>query len=255
MILRRLLGRREATAPAPPRPLRPTYAVGDLHGRLDLLESILAKVDADAGETAHDLVFLGDYVDRGPESAALLDRLKSLEQSEAHVTCLLGNHDRMLLDVLSEPDTAAHWLAVGGQETVYSFGLVPGRAASDPGEAADLAAALAAALGQEARDWLASRPLWWRSGDLVAVHALTDPTLPMEAQTAETLTWARPGRGLAPRADGSWVVHGHTIVPEPQVRAAHVAVDTGAWRSGRLTAAVFTPAGDPPRFIEATARP
>ena len=250
MILRRLLSRREADPPQPPRPARPTYAVGDLHGRLDLLEAMLEAVADDAGAAPHDLVFLGDYVDRGPDSAALLDRLKALDEAAEHVTCLAGNHDRMLLEFLDDPETGAHWLAVGGQETVYSYGLLPGRAASDEGEAAHLAARLAGALGGDLRAWLAERPLWWRSGDLVAVHALTDPEKPMEAQDPETLTWARPGRSLVARTDGAWVVHGHTIVPEPRVRAGHVAVDTGAWRSGRLTAAVFTPEGAPPRFLQ-----
>jgi serine/threonine protein phosphatase 1 len=103
--------------------------------------------------------------------------------------------------------------------------------------------------------WLAARPLWWRSGNLIAVHALTDPAAPMEAQDDETLIWARPGRAFAPRADGAWVVHGHTVVPEPRVQAGHVAVDTGAYRTGRLTAAVFTPAGDAPRFLQVTDAP
>ncbi len=257
MILRRLLGRaHESTPPLPPRPERLTYAVGDLHGRLDLLEAMLEAVARDAAGETHDLVFLGDLLDRGPDSAALLRRIREVEAGEGRIFCLAGNHDRMLLDFLDDPEQGARWLRIGGQETVFSFGLAPGRASAGP--AGDeglraLAADLGEAIGAEGRSWLAARPLWWRSGNVVAVHALTDPALPMEAQPEETLLWARPDRSLAPRADGAWVVHGHTIVPEPRVLAGHVAVDTGAWRTGRLTAAVFTPAGDAPRFVQATA--
>jgi len=258
MILRRLFRGAEAERPGlpPPRPERRTYAVGDLHGRLDLCEAMLSAITADAGGAEHDLVFLGDYVDRGPDSAPVLRRLQGLGRDAQRIVCLMGNHDRMLLDFLRDPVADPVWLGVGAQETLASFGVPPVRAGDTPDDAerrVRAAAELAAAMGDDLRGWLAARPLWWRSGDLVAVHALTDPGLSMEDQAEETLLWARPTPGLPPRADGAWVVHGHTVMPEPRVRAGHVAVDTGAWRSGRLTAAVFTPGGDPPRFLQVSA--
>jgi len=257
----------------PPRPERLTYAVGDIHGRLDLLERMIDEIARDAGTRPHDIVFLGDYVDRGPESAGVLRLLHELDtgqsagagqagdngqasqpaQPPARITCLMGNHDYMMLHFVADPEDGVNWLLVGGGETMASFGIpsVPltgGNGGSVVERVSAQAAALAAALGDDLTDWLAGRPLWWRSGDLVAVHALTDPEKPMEEQDDEVLLWARPGRDLAPRVDGAWVVHGHTPVAEPTLRARHINVDTGAFRGGPLTAAVFAP-GEAVRFL------
>jgi serine/threonine protein phosphatase 1 len=253
MILRRLLSRRPAEAAPPeppvPEPERLAYVVGDLHGRADLLDAILVAIAGDAGSAAHDIVFVGDYVDRGPDSAAVLDRLQALETAQEHVACLLGNHDRMMLDFTVAPLMETRWLMNGGDATLASFGIAAPRA---PDQAAALAEALQAGRPGGLAAWLEARPLWWRSGSLVAVHALTDPARPMEEQQDDTLLWARPGPRLTPRDDGAWVVHGHTIVPEPEIRAGHVAIDTGAFRTGMLTAAVFAP-GAAIRFLQVEA--
>ena len=252
MILRRLLTRKppgEVEAPPPPVPDRLAYAVGDLHGRADLLDAMLRAIDADAAGAAHDIVFVGDYVDRGPDSAGVLARLQELERAEAHVTCLIGNHDRMMLDFTVAPLMETRWLMNGGDATLASFGIAASRA---PDQAAALAGKLGVGHSDGLAAWLEARPLWWRSGTLIAVHALTDTSLPMERQETETLLWARPGPRLSPRADGAWVVHGHTIVAEPEIRAGHVAIDTGAFRSGTLTAAVFAP-GETIRFLQVAA--
>ena len=252
MILRRLLTRKPAASdapPPPPVPARPCYAVGDLHGRSDLLDAMLRAIDADAAGAAHDIVFLGDYVDRGPDSAGVLMRLQALESGQDNVTCLLGNHDRMMLDFTVAPLMETRWLMNGGDATLASFGIAGSRA---PEQAVALAEALGAGRPDSLAGWLEARPLWWRSGSLIAVHALTDPKLPMEEQDDETLLWARPGRRLAPRSDGAWVVHGHTIVDALEIRAGHVAIDTGAFRSGTLTAAVFAP-GQEIRFLQVAA--
>ncbi|MEM1430335.1 MAG: metallophosphoesterase family protein [Pseudomonadota bacterium] len=262
--LRRLLGRTSATgAEDPPMPDRLTYAVGDIHGCLDQLEQMLDEIERDAVGTPYHIVFLGDYVDRGPQSAGVLRLLHALDTAAppeagsqaapAGVTCLLGNHDFMMLDFIAEPEDGVNWLLVGGGETLMSFGIPhAGFLGTRGGELAQRvaaqAAALAEAMGDDLIDWLANRPLWWQSGDLVAVHALTEPEKPMQEQSDATLLWARPARNLAARGDGTWVVHGHTIVSEPTVRARHVNVDTGAFRGGPLTAAVFAP-GEAVRFL------
>ena len=264
--LARLFGRGAAeggTPPPedpPPRPGRLTYAVGDIHGRLDLLDALLPRIGEDAGGRPHDIVFLGDYVDRGPDSAGVLRRLRALDAVQAPargIVCLMGNHDYMMLHYLAAPGDGVNWLLAGGRDTLASFGVGEVRldpSASREGSVADRIAAQAAALGRalgpELADWLARRPFWWQTGDLVAVHALTDPALPMAEQQDEVLIWARPGADLAPRHDGTWVVHGHTIVPRPTLRARHIDIDTGAFQPGRpLTAAAFEP-GEPPRFLQ-----
>lgn len=235
-----------------PEPECLTYAVGDIHGCNAKLDQLLARIDDDRAGRPADLVFLGDYVDRGPDSAEVLHRLMALQVANPEqVFCLLGNHDLMMLDFLSAPlSLAQRWLDYGGEDTLESFG-VPSFSHFDPRDRAGARArALREAAGPELLGWLASLPLWWRSGTVVAVHALTDPFRAMIAQKEEVLLWARPGSRIVPRRDGSWVVHGHTPVAEPRVSGRHVAVDTGAYRGGPLTAAVL---GDgAPRFLATT---
>jgi serine/threonine protein phosphatase 1 len=242
-------GRREEPAALPPpRPDRLAYVVGDIHGCDDKLGRLLARIETDRAGRPADLVLVGDYVDRGPDSAGVLRRLLRMQAAAPdRVHCLMGNHDRMLLDFLDDGPEAPRWTDIGGQETLASFGVgpQPGRGLVERRRAE--AEALRAAMGAELETWLRARPLWWQSGTLVAAHALTDPTLPMDAQREAVLLWARPGRDLRPRADGAWVVHGHTIQPAPTIRAGHVAIDTGAFRGGPLTAAVFD--GGAPRFL------
>ena len=244
-------GKARGRAPGPaPAPERPVWAIGDIHGCAAQLDALLDAIEH-AGGGAEALVLLGDYADRGPDSAGVFRRIRALSEGEGRaVTCLMGNHDRMLLDFLDDPVGAgARFLGNGGQETLLSFGVLP--AASGPAEARlqAQAEAFAAAIG-DLRDWLAARPLWHRSGDCVFVHAQTEPATAMEAQPEEVLLWARPPKRQQPRTDGAWVIHGHTVVPEPRVEAGHVAVDTGAYRGGRLTA-VRLEAGQAPRFLQA----
>lgn len=232
----------------PPRPERSCFVIADIHGRADLLEQALTEIEARDPSHAAELVFLGDYVDRGPDSAAVLHQLHQLaKQQSSRVICLMGNHERMMLDFLQEPELhARRWLPAGGQETLLSFGI-----GHPPAEAADsreswLADQLRQRLGNTLLTWLSQLPLWWKSGSLLAVHAYSDPTRAPAEQNAATLLWARPPRVQRPRADGLWVVHGHTVLPEPRVAQGHIAIDTGAWRGGGLTVAEFS--GDTPEF-------
>lgn len=234
-----------------PKPDRLTYLVGDIHGCGAKLARMVALIERDRGDAAADIVFLGDYVDRGEDIAGTLADLMALERaSEGRVICLAGNHDRMMLDFLDHPDiSTGRWLAVGGFSTLTSFGAlrIAGRG---EGGLAETSRALADAMGAELVDWLRGRPLWWRSGNVVAVHALTEPTRPMHEQSEDTLLWARPDERLRPRSDGTWVVHGHTIMSRPTIRHGHIAVDTGACLGNPLTAAVLD--GRTIRFLHAT---
>ena len=216
----------------PPSVTRPVWAVGDIHGRLDALKALLGRL-ADGFAAAPDgaLVFLGDYVDRGPDAAAVLRRLQAMAAGDAPVEtiCLMGNHERMMLDAMDAPEARGPtWLRGGGAATCASFGT------SDP-------AGLRAALPRGLEDWLRGLPRMWQDGDLVCVHAALDPHGSLRAQDEDALIWGHPAFGRVRRRDGLWVAHGHTIVDAPRARAGRISVDTGAWRTGRLTAAHIPP--------------
>lgn len=241
--IRNLITPKSDPAPelAPPVTKRLTYVVGDIHGRSDLLDALVDLIQADQGDQQADWVFVGDYVDRGPDSAGVVRRLRKLQEDPANrVTCLLGNHEAMLLQFLETPaESAERWLLNGGLETLSSY-HVDRVSGSNPSERhVALALELRRALPKGAEGWLGNLPMWWQSGNLAVVHALTDTSRPLEKQESETLLWARPGKKLQPRNDGIWVAHGHTVTAEPEIRAGHVSIDTGAFRSGVLTAAAF----------------
>lgn len=233
-LLRRKLSRR---FDAPLAPECPFAAIGDVHGRDDLLAELLARLEGELPAGAR-LVFLGDYVDRGAQSAAVLRRLRALD-AEDRVTCLSGNHEAMMLDFLDDPATAGpRWLRNGGAETLASFGV--GDAPAGPGAAAwdALRDGFRAAMGPGLERWLRARPLLWQSGNVAAVHAGADPGRPLAEQRDEALLWGHPDFATTPRTDGTWVVHGHTIVPRPLSDGGRIAVDTGAYATGTLTAAL-----------------
>lgn len=225
----------------PVQPEHPFVAIGDIHGRADLL----CEIDRLISERCPDwpVVFLGDYVDRGEKSREALELLISIsDDHEPPVTCLMGNHERMLLDFLDRPETTGpSWLRNGGLQTIASFGLAPPRRESAGTEAfEELRSKLANAMGEDMIGWLRARPLTWQSGNVWAVHAAADPAIPMTAQTERTLLWGHAEFNERPRTDGQWVVHGHTIVETPRVHGERIAVDTGAYATGCLSAALIT---------------
>lgn len=256
--LRSLLSRFER-APAPPAPLPqpdiPVCIIGDVHGRLDLLDALLTQIDTRAAGQPLRLIFVGDLVDRGPESAAVLARVfERCQGAPAQTLCLMGNHERMMLDFLADPTAhGPRWLRAGGGETLSSFGLSPWATPKDiaPHERMPaMAAALRAALPAGLEDWLTGLPLIWQEDRLVVTHAALDPARAPEAQKDHTLIWGHPAFLRQARRDAIWVAHGHTIVPDPEARNSRIAVDTGAWRTGRLSAAWLEVTGL--SFLEAT---
>ncbi len=243
-LIDRLAGRRRG--PGFTAPLQPdvrVYAVGDIHGRHDLLMSALARIDGDLA--GHDgpsaLVFLGDYVDRGAQSAQVLEKLRALPgTSPIPVVTLMGNHERMMLDFLADPLACGRlWLHNGGLTTMASFGIDDTIDTTDPDVLRSAAADLRAALPAGLEIWLSNLPLLWRSGNLVCVHAALDPRLAVAGQADTTMIWGHPDFRTTPRRDGIWVAHGHTVVDVPEMADGRIALDTGAHFSGLLTVGVL----------------
>lgn len=222
------------TAPFPPvAPDRGFYAVGDIHGRIDLLDKVLRDLPTDLP-----IICVGDYVDRGEDGADVLRRL----HSRPDLICLRGNHEDMMLGFLDAPqDKGGRWLRHGGLQTLASFGVTgvsPSTSGIDLKIAAD---ALRAAMGPDLIDWLRLMPLTHSSGNVTVLHAGADPALPLDQQDPRVLTWGHPDFLTTPRPDGQWVVHGHTIVETANAAEGRIAVDTGAYATGVLSVARITP--------------
>lgn len=229
----------------------PVYAVGDIHGRADLLKDLLGRIVREAPGWAGPplIVFLGDYVDRGPASRQVLEALVKLAADRQIETAFLrGNHEDMLLRFLGAPETGPAWIEEGGIATLESYGLKPVGPGADPAALEGLARRLAAAMGPHLA-FLKATLMWHRSGDLLFAHAGADPAQPPDRQSAQALLWGHPDfmtrarRGGRQRRDGLWVVHGHIVVPLGYAEEGRIAVDTGAYATGRLTAARIDGAG------------
>lgn len=228
------------------------YAIGDVHGcdRLlaDMHEKIAADLDARPQE-AHRIIHLGDYVDRGPDTAAVIERLSRLSRADDHVLCLRGNHEEMMLDFLSEsPDGAYDFLANGGVATLASYGITLTARHSLTRPGSDLAEILATRLPAHHRAFLDNLQYSARFGDYFFCHAGVRPGVGLRRQNTVDLTWIREGF-LDSHADfGAVVVHGHTPAKEPEVRPNRINIDTGAVLGGHLTCLVLE--GTEYRFIQ-----
>lgn len=213
------------------------YAVGDVHGRLDLLEQALAHVEQDrrARRRADDiLVFLGDLIDRGPASAQVVERLRTYRRPGLRIVFLSGNHEEVLLRILAgHSEFVPDWLRFGGVECADSYGIKSSSLRSMSPEAA--AAVLRGAVPSGHRDFLESFADTFRIGSYLFVHAGIRPGLALEEQSQSDLRWIR--KGFLDSADdhGFVIVHGHTITQDVDVQANRVGIDTGAYRTGQLT--------------------
>jgi serine/threonine protein phosphatase 1 len=240
-MLDRLLKRlRPAPAPGSARlpEGRRVYAVGDVHGRADLLRELHRRIADDAegapGERA--IVYLGDYVDRGPESRDVLDLLLDEGPAGFEQVTLMGNHEAMLLEFLENAESGPQWLWNGGGATLLSYGVSPPAQVGEGSALEELREALAAALPARHLGFLRGLRLSHVEGGYAFVHAGVRPGLPLELQGPEDLLWIR-GEFLNSRLDhGHVVVHGHTIGRDVEIRPNRIALDTGAYVSGRLSA-------------------
>lgn len=223
----------------PPLPDEDLVVIGDIHGRLDLLDDIMDEIARKAPN--HRLVFVGDYIDRGPSSKEVLLRLADLPDAPVF---LMGNHETMMLEFLGDPvSKGLRWLKHGGLATLDSFGISLDDSTDSAG-IMDAQARLAETLSGETADWLGSLRSYWQSGNLVVTHAGPDPQLPMDAQDQESFLWGHQRFLRDERNDQLWVAHGHWIVDQPTCARGRIAVDIGAWRTGKLAAAILTRNGD-----------
>lgn len=223
----------------PVAPEEPLSVIGDIHGQINCLDSLLSKIDQNF--PASRLVFVGDYIDRGDHSAEVLTRLFELSKSKSETVFLMGNHEEMMLSFLDNPARSGnHWLRFGGLQTMASFGafrLSEHNTAEALIEARDQLSIL---LPEGLENWLSGLPRLWQSGNVAVVHAGADPARSLEDQDHKTLTWGHADFGKLPRKDGVWIAHGHTIVDIPKEQNGVISLDTGAYATGRLTAAHIT---------------
>jgi serine/threonine protein phosphatase 1 len=220
------------------------YAIGDIHGRLDLLTALLAQVAADAerhpADQRRQLVFLGDYIDRGTESRGVIDALLRPAWPDFPRIFLMGNHEDAMLEFLDEQTDGVAWLTYGGLETLLSYGVAIRRLPTTVDSAAELREILRAAVPRGHVDFLRRCALSHAEGDYVFVHAGVRPGRPLEQQDRRDLLWIRDEFLRSPGAlPGKVVVHGHTICDAPQDLGHRIDIDTGAFVSGRLTCLVL----------------
>ena len=240
----RLMGRAEAAAPLPrlTAAQRPAliYAIGDVHGCLDQLQALEARIVADAAGTAGDkwIVMLGDYVDRGPRSAQVLDHLIAPPPAGFSRISLRGNHDQAMLSALEDPRALDSWIGWGIESTLGSYGLGPSQMAelAAPGRAATRQQLLQAHIPDEHVAFLRNLPVLLSVPGYIFVHAGLRPGVATAQQRDRDLMWIR-GEFLDAGYDfGATVVHGHTPVDAPELTPHRIGIDTGCYASGILTA-------------------
>jgi len=217
-------------------------AIGDIHGRLDLLKPLHEKLRADYGAETP-VIFLGDFVDRGPDTAGVLSFVQqAITADPAHNIGIMGNHEQMMLEFIDDPaGNGTRWLRFGGQDTLRSFGIDQDVAPDDAEDLVDLADALEAAMPDGMLAWLRQLPAIWSTGNMHCVHAGIDPNVEPNAQKTRTLINGHPAFLTRPRDDKATVVHGHTVMEQAAVWDGRVSLDTGAYYTDQLTAAYIEP--------------
>jgi serine/threonine protein phosphatase 1 len=234
------------------------YAIGDIHGRVDLLRELHNRIaaDADDGEerliTRHVVVYLGDYVDRGDGSREIIELI--MERPPGHplagfeAVCLTGNHEELMLGFLEDTGVGSVWMANGAGATLASYGVDVAAGMAEAGGISALQQGLRRNLPEAHLAFLRALSLSHREGDYFFAHAGVLPHRALADQERDDLLWIR-GQFLESDADhGACIVHGHSIVDRPEIHPNRIAIDTGAWRTGRLTCLVLE--GGERRFLE-----
>jgi serine/threonine protein phosphatase 1 len=212
------------------------YAISDIHGCAHLLDQMLRVIDADVAHSRprHAIeVFMGDYIDRGPDSRSTLDLL--IDRSRrGNAVFLKGNHEAFLDDVLRGPGRMANWFQVGGLETLMSYGLSPS-VNPDDDEQRELLKELSKVMPARHRDFLRRLRLSFSCGDFFFVHAGVRPGIRLADQREEDLLWIREDFLRSKKRFSKYIVHGHTPVRSAEILANRANIDTGAYATGNLT--------------------
>lgn len=234
---------KRAERPAPPAPVARrlpddlrVYAIGDVHGRHDLLEGLLDAIERDHAArppAARQLIFLGDLINRGAGSREVIERLMALDPAET--LFLTGNHEEVLCQLWrGDDDLASLFHRCEAKSTMVSYGVAPDE--YDSWDYGQLAKAVRSHIPESHIAFLESFADRHMLGDYLFVHAGIRPGVPIGVQTSQDMRWIRSEFTGSDHDHGCIVVHGHTIVREPELRSNRIAVDTGAYRSGKLTA-------------------
>ena len=222
-----------SSAPSLPPETR-IYAIADIHGRADLLHEIVARIDDDLERRPirHWLeVYLGDYIDRGPDSKGVIDLL-TIRLVRNHAVCLRGNHEALMEAFLEGGGGLQSWLKLGGSRTLASYGV---SRISGNESVTDLRRSFLAAFPRTHELFLRCLRNSFVCGDFLFVHAGIRPNVPLDSQSSIDLLWIRDEFLSSAQDHGKFVVHGHTPVRHPDIRGNRMNVDTGAWRTGILT--------------------
>ena len=227
---------------------RRVYVIGDIHGRLDLLDQMIEEIERDLEKRPVDgglTVTLGDYVDRGPNSRGVLDRLADSPFPTEYIA-LKGNHEAMFEAFLRDPTVASQWRRFGGLETLHSYGVAVAAVMIGKGFE-EASSALRQSVPKEHFRFLESLKLSLSIGDYFLCHAGVRPGVPLEHQHAEDLLWIREEFLSSKMSFGKVVVHGHTPIASPEVLPTRINIDTGAFVTGQLTCLVLE--GESRRFL------
>lgn len=217
------------------------YAIGDVHGCFDLLENLISRIRKDdecRSPQRTTIIQVGDLIDRGPRSADVVDLMMRFTGLSKHLVVLKGNHEQVMVDALhGDLGMLNGWLRVGGRETLASWGV--------PSEVLDqsqrnILKVARKVIPRKTRRWLNDLPLHYQSGDFLFVHAGIRPGVPLARQEADDLLWIADEFLDVPEPHFAVIVHGHTIDEAgPVLHTNRIALDTGAYRTGRLSAVAF----------------
>ncbi|MBF0140420.1 MAG: serine/threonine protein phosphatase [Magnetococcales bacterium] len=227
------------------------YVIGDIHGRLDLLQKMIHTIAADSQATSpgtqSSIVFLGDYIDRGPQSREVIDFLIQLSLPGFSVVCLRGNHEAEMDSFLAVPDPNHGWLAHGGEATIASYQVRAANTISAQKKVLDLRDRLVQTIPETHRKFYLALRDCHESGDYFFVHAGVRPGVALNMQNLNDFLWIRDPFLTFYGYHGRVIVHGHTVTERPISLPNRIGIDTGAWLSNRLTCLILE--GETRRFL------